>query len=77
MVTYVYKKSDPFNKENYRPLNVLTSLSKVVEKAIEYQLSSFLESHFSEFLCADHKRFSSQHALIRQMEDWRTDLEPD
>ena len=36
-----------------------------------------MESHFSEFLCAYRKGVSSQHALIRLIEDWKTDLEQD
>ena len=69
VVSPVYKKKDPFNKENYRPISVLTALSKVFEKAIELQLSPFLNRKFSNFLCAYGKHFSSQHALIRLIEE--------
>ena len=75
VVSPVYKKKDPFNKENYRPISVLTALSKVFEKAIELQLSPFLNINFSNFLCAYRKHFSSQHALIRLKEEWKTSLE--
>ncbi len=75
VVSPVYKKKDPFNKENYRPISVLTALSKVFEKAIELQLSPFLNRNFSNFLCAYRKHFSSQHALIRLIEEWKTSLE--
>ena len=75
VVSPVYKKKDPFNKENYRPISVLTALSKVFEKAIELQLSPFLNINFSNFLCAYRKHFSSQHALIRLIEEWKTSLE--
>ena len=75
IVSPVYKKKDPFNKENYRPISVLTALSKVFEKTIELQLSPFLNRNFSNFLCAYRKHFSSQHALIRLLEEWKTGLE--
>ena len=42
-----------------------STFSKVLEKAIELQLSPFLEDKFSKFLCANRKQFSSQHALFR------------
>ena len=60
-VSPVYKKRDPFNKDTYRPISVLTALSKIFEKAIEYQLSPFLNYKFSNFLCAYRKHVSSQH----------------
>ena len=66
------KKNDLFNKENSRPVNVLTALSKISEKAIKYKLSPFLNCNFSNFLCAYRKHFSSQYALI---EEWKTHLE--
>ena len=50
VVSPLFKKKDPFNKENYRPISLLTALSKVFEKFIELQLPPFLESKFSVFL---------------------------
>ena len=75
VVSPVYKKKYSFKKENYRPISLLTALSKVFEKAVELQLSQFLEEKFSKFLCAYRKQFSSQHALFRPIEDWKTELE--
>ena len=75
VVSPVYKKKDPFNRENYRPISVLTALSKVFEKVIELQHSPFLNINFSEFLCAIRKHFSSQHAFIRLIEEWKASLE--
>ena len=75
IVSPVYKKKDSFKKENYRPISLLTALSKVFEKAVELQLSQFLEEKFSKFLCAYRKQFSFQHALFRFIEDWKTELE--
>ena len=57
----VYKKRDPFNKEIYQQ-----------RKVIELQ---FLNMNFSDFLRAYRKHFSSQHALIRLIEEWKTSLE--
>ena len=71
----VCKKNDSFNKENYRPESLLTKFSKVFGKAIELQLSPFLEEKFSKFLCAYRKQFSSKHALFRLIEDLKTELE--
>ena len=64
IVSPLYKKKDSFNKENYRPISLLTTFSKVFEKAIELQLSPILEEQFSKFLCTYRKQFSSQHTLL-------------
>ena len=34
-VFLIYKKQDPLDKTNYRPVSVLTSTSKVLEKLLE------------------------------------------
>ena len=71
----LFKKKDPFNKENYRSISLLTALSRVFEKSIELQLSPFLESKFSIYLCAYRRHFSSQHTLFRLIEDWKIGIE--
>ena len=45
IVSPIYKKKDPFNKENYRPISLLTAFSRVFEKEIELQLSPILEEN--------------------------------
>ena len=51
VVTPVYKKLDPSDKTNYRPVSFLPLLSKVFEKIIYDQLNDYLEKCVSEFLC--------------------------
>ena len=46
-VTPIFKKDDPLDKENYRPVSILPLLSKVFEKLIYKQLSNYTE--FFEF----------------------------
>ena len=47
----VFKKDDPFEKANYRPISLLPSLSKAYEKLIYQQLNTFFENKLSSFLC--------------------------
>ena len=51
VVTPLYKKSDPEDKTNYRPISVLPSLSKVYEKKI-IQTTKFIlrNKTFSSFM---------------------------
>ena len=62
-VTPLYKKSDPEDKTNYRPISVLPSLSKVYEKILYKQLNSFFETKISPHLCGFHQKYTTQHAL--------------
>ena len=43
----IYKKDDPVDKKNYRPVSILTLLSKVYERVIYEQTSCYFESFFS------------------------------
>ena len=41
-VTPPYKKDDSTNKENYRPISILPSISKIFEKLMFQQISSYI-----------------------------------
>ena len=44
-VTPVFKKSDKQNCNNYRPISILSAISKIVEKILSYQIIDFLETN--------------------------------
>ena len=46
----VYKRVDMNDKENYRPLSILSNLSKVFEKLIYSQLNTYIGDKFSKYL---------------------------
>ena len=46
IVSPAYKKKDSFDKENYRPISLLTTLSKVFEKATSFNFLHFLKKNF-------------------------------
>ena len=46
----IYKKGDPQLFENYRPISLLPAISKVLEKIIHKQLSSYFEEYGLFFL---------------------------
>ncbi|KAL0819437.1 hypothetical protein ABMA28_007542 [Loxostege sticticalis] len=45
IITPVHKGGDRDNVTNYRPISVLTSLSKILEKVLNKRLIEFLENH--------------------------------
>lgn len=44
-VTPVYKSGDPYDVSNYRPISLLTTFSKILEKLVNTRLLSFLETN--------------------------------
>ena len=47
-VSPIYKKLDPSEKKNYRPVSILTTTSKIFEKLIEQQLVRSRAGSFPE-----------------------------
>ena len=71
----IFKKGNPFEKTNYRPINLLPSLSKVYEKHIFQQLNAFFENKLSPILCGFRSRYSTQHALLNLINKWHSWLD--
>jgi len=71
LVTPVYKKGDNLSKNNYRPVSVLTSISKVFESIICDQINAFIEPLMSHKLSAYRKSYSCEDVLLRCIEDWK------
>ena len=63
----IYKKGSHTGKENYRPVSILTSLSKVFERLLYQQMYSFTESILSINQCGFRKGFSAQHCFITML----------
>ena len=66
----VFKKNNPLNKENKRPVSVLLINSKVFEKLMQNQINLHIKSFLSPYLCGSRKVFNNQHALISLTERW-------
>ena len=74
-ITPVYKKKDPTLVENYRPVSVLPSVSKIFERTIQKQFSSYVDEFLSPFLCGYRKGFNTQYALLSLIEKWKKELD--
>ena len=74
-VTPVFKKEDELNKENYRPVSVLSHASKIFERIVFNQMNLFFESKFSPQLTGFRKNHSTQNALLNMIEKWRHALD--
>ena len=50
-VTPIHKNDDKTGKENYRPISILSNLSKVYERLMYNQIYLFFHRIFSKFPC--------------------------
>ena len=73
-VSPIFKKDNPLDKENYRPVSILPLLSKVYEKLLYNGLSDYVEKFFNVILCDFRKLHSTQHAF-KLLESWQKELD--
>ncbi|KAL0871538.1 hypothetical protein ABMA27_005251 [Loxostege sticticalis] len=66
IVTPVYKSGDRADVNNYRPISVLTSISKIIEKILNSRLVSFLDKFkiISNSQYGFRKSLSTQDAIL-------------
>ena len=74
-VSPIFKKGETFIRGNFRPISVLSSLSKLYERVLSQQIVPFMVPNFSNLLCAFRENHSSQHALLRLVKQCRKSLD--
>ena len=74
-VSSLYKKYDNLKKDNYRPVSVLPSLSKIYERVMSQQLSDLFDKIFFALLSAFIKRYSCQSTLLNMIEHFKKSLD--
>jgi hypothetical protein len=74
-ITPLFKKKDKLNKDNYRSVNLLPILSKIMERALYNQIYEYMTPLFHKYLSGFRKGHSCQDVLIRMTEDWREALD--
>ena len=74
-VTPIFKKVDPFDITNCRPVSLLLHVSKVYERIIFNQISAYFEPLFSTLLSGFRKNQNIQHSLLKMLELWKEALD--
>ena len=74
-ITPVFKKKDKLNKDNYRSVNILPILSKVMERIMYNQVYEHMSPLFHKYLSGFREGHSCQDVLVRMTEDWRDCLD--
>ena len=71
----MYKKLDPLNKENNRPVSLLHHLSKDFERIIYKQINSCMEDELTKCLTGFRKSHCTQHPLLTMLEKWKRGID--
>ena len=75
LVRSIFKKNERSKLENYRPVSILSGMTKIYERFIHNCLSSYAESFLSKFVSAYRKSYSSNHVLLKLIENWKKSLD--
>jgi len=71
----VFKSKNALSKTCYRPVTILTSVSKVFEAVMCDQITTHMEDMMSTHLAAYRKRYSCSNVLFRCVENWKNALD--
>ena len=74
-VSPIYKSKDNLQRGNYRPVSILTSISKIFERVYHDQLYEYFNGILSVLLAAFRKNYSCQHVLTKLVEDSKAALD--
>ena len=74
-LTPCFKAGYSTTEKNFRPLNVLSCLSKIYERPMYTQMLSFVKDKLSHLLCGFREKYITQHALIKLVEACRKCLD--
>ena len=71
----LYKSQDNLEPQNYRPLSVLTCLSKIFERVYNDQMGVYFKDILSTLLSAFRKRYGCHHVLTKLLENSKRALD--
>ena len=69
--TPAFTKLDYMNKENYRPVSLLSHMSKIFERIFYNQLNDFMKDKLSNIVTGFRKGHSAQHSLLIMTKKWK------
>ena len=66
----LYRNDGRADKSNYRPISILSNVSKIYERCLYSQKYHYFDKNiFSKYQCGFHKGFSAKHALLVMIEN--------
>ena len=67
-VVPVCKKKKRTDKNNYRPVSILSNISNIYERSFHNQMYDYFDSIFSKYQCGFRKGHNPQHCLLYMIE---------
>ena len=58
-------------EKQFRPVSILSNMSKIFERIIFRQISNYMKSFLSKYLCCFRKGYSTQHCLLFMLKKWK------
>ena len=74
-ITPGHKKNEMTLKDNYRPVSILPTVSKLFERNMYSNIDQYMNKFLSPYLCGFRKGYSTQNGLIDMLEKWRKALD--
>ena len=71
----VYKKLNPVQKENYRPVTLLPHVSKVFERIFHKQITNYMTDKLAHSITGFRKSHGTQNSLVVMLEQWKRALD--
>ena len=71
----VFKKNNKCEKDNYRPVSILSNLPKICEKQTYNQLYDYFDNILFPSQCGFRKGYSPQHFLLVMIEKFKETIE--
>ena len=74
-VSPIFKKGDRLDKSNYRPISILSALSKIFERLLFEQINEYMNPKLSIHQCGFRKNMSAQNCILLMLEKWKKCLD--
>ena len=74
-ITPGHKKDSTTLKDNYRPVSILPTVSKLFERNMYSDIDQYMTQFLSPYLCGFRKGYNTQNSLIDMLEKWRKALD--
>ena len=73
-VRAIFKNDDRTKIKNYRSVSLLNMFSKIYERLLHENLTNYVNTFLSKFISAYRQSYSTNHVLIRLIENWKKPL---
>ena len=74
-ITPAHKSGSKTDKSHFRPVSILSAMSKIFERFISKQLNFYMDEKLSIYQCGFRKQFNSQHCILLLIEKWKKSLD--